>query len=170
MPDSIFELTARRNDGSDLSFGGFSGKLLLIVNTASKCGFTPQYEGLEALHREYGSRGLVVLGFPCDQFAHQEPGSDEEIAAFCKVNFGVTFALMAKVEVNGSGTHPVFAFLKERAPGAVGGGIKWNFTKFMVSRDGRTVRRFAPSTEPMTVAADIEKELAVIDPVKTPGR
>jgi glutathione peroxidase len=131
-----------------------------VVNTASKCGFTPQYKGLEELHRKYKDAGLVVLGFPCDQFANQEPGSDEEIAAFCSVNYGVTFQIMSKIEVNGKGTHPVFAFLKSRTSGLLGDSIKWNFTKFLVSRDGKKINRYSPSTEPANLARDIEAELA----------
>jgi glutathione peroxidase len=156
---SFFELSARRNDGTEQPFSAFEGKVLLVVNTASKCGFTPQYEGLEALHRKYKDRGLVVLGFPCDQFAHQEPGSDEEIASFCRLNYGVTFPLMSKVEVNGPGTHPVFAFLKGRAPAGLGRSIKWNFTKFLVSRDGSGAKRFAPKEAPKSLEAEIEAAL-----------
>ena len=148
MTSSIFELSARDNRGSEVRFQDFAGKALLIVNTASKCGFTPQYQALESLHQRYKDQGLVVIGFPCDQFAHQEPGDDEEIAQFCRVNYGVTFPLMSKAEVNGPGTHPVFQFLKARAPGFLGQRIKWNFTKFLVQRDGRTVKRFAPYTKP----------------------
>jgi glutathione peroxidase len=159
MADSLFELSARANDGREVPLAEFEGKLLLVVNTASKCGFTPQYEGLEALYRRYQDRGLVVLGFPCDQFAHQEPGSDAEIAAFCKLRFGVTFPLMSKVDVNGPGTHPVYKFLKARASGAPGKRIKWNFTKFLVSRDGKSAVRYAPSVEPAKLEADIEAAL-----------
>jgi len=159
MDDTIYALSATTNDGKELNLGDYSGKVLLVVNTASKCGFTPQYKGLEELHRKYKDRGLVVLGFPCDQFAHQEPGEDSEIAAFCQRNFGVSFPLMSKVEVNGAGTHPVFAFLKSRAPGAIGGAVKWNFTKFLVRRDGKTVTRYAPTTEPESLEKDIEAAL-----------
>ena len=161
MSESIFDLSARGIDGKEQELGRYAGKGLLVVNTASKCGFTPQYEGLEALHRKYRERGLVVLGFPCDQFAHQEPAGDAEIAAFCKLNFGVTFPLMAKVEVNGPGTHPVFAFLKRRAPSLLGSKVKWNFTKFLVDRDGKTVARFAPSMEPVRLEKAIEAALGV---------
>ncbi len=163
MADSVFDFSARRNDGTELSLGDFRGKTLLIVNTASKCGFTPQYEGLEALHRSYRDKGLVVLGFPCDQFAHQEPGTDEEIAAFCERNFGVSFPLMSKVEVNGRGTHPLFAFLKKKAPGVIGESVKWNFTKFLVAKDGKTVRRFDPATEPAEIEGDI---VAALEPTR----
>jgi glutathione peroxidase len=160
MTDSIFSLSAKTNEGRELPFSAFEGKILLVVNTASKCGFTPQYKGLEDLYQKYKDRGLVVLGFPCDQFAHQEPGSDDEIAAFCQRNFGVSFPLMAKVEVNGAGTHPVFEFLKARAPGAIGKTVKWNFTKFLVHRDGKSVTRYAPATEPMQLEKDIEAAFA----------
>jgi len=159
MAESLFELSALGNDGKQKDLSDFRGKTVLVVNTASKCGFTPQYKGLEALHRKYKDRGLVVLGFPCDQFAHQEPGTDGEIAAFCERNFGVTFPLMAKVDVNGEGAHPVFAFLKDRAPGLIGKNVKWNFTKFLVSPDGRKVRRFSPATEPEKLEKHIEAAL-----------
>jgi glutathione peroxidase len=155
MSDSIFKLRATRNDATELDFKDLEGKVLLVVNTASKCGFTPQYKGLEALYKTYKDKGLVVLGFPCDQFAHQEPGDDAAIAQFCEVNFGVTFPLMAKVKVNGADTHPVFKLLKKQAPGAIGGAIKWNFTKFLVSGDGRSVKRYAPTVEPGAMESDI---------------
>jgi glutathione peroxidase len=160
MNESFFELSAVGNNGKQIDFKAFEGKVVLVVNTASKCGFTPQYKGLEELHRKYKDAGLVVLGFPCDQFANQEPGSDEEIAAFCSVNYGVTFQIMSKIEVNGKGTHPVFAFLKSRTSGLLGDSIKWNFTKFLVSRDGKKINRYSPSTEPANLARDIEAELA----------
>ena len=157
--DSIFDFSAKANDGKDVSLDSYRGKVLLVVNTASKCGFTPQYEGLEALHKKYADRGLAVIAFPCDQFAHQEPGDAAAIASFCQLNYGVSFPVMAKVEVNGKGAHPVFAFLKGRAPGALGGMVKWNFTKFLVAKDGRSVARFAPTTEPKELEKDIEKAL-----------
>jgi glutathione peroxidase len=156
MASSIFDFSAIGNDGKEISLKSYEGKVLLVVNTASKCGFTPQYKGLESLYKKYKDRGLVVLGFPCDQFAHQEPGSDAEIASFCELNFGVTFPLMSKVDVNGANAHPVFAYLKEKAPGAIGGAIKWNFTKFLVGRDGKKVTRFASTTEPDKLEKDIE--------------
>jgi Glutathione peroxidase len=159
MANAIFELSAKANDGREVALKDYEGKVLLVVNTASKCGFTPQYKGLQALYEKYKDRGLVVVGFPCDQFAHQEPAADAEIAQFCSLNFGVSFPLMAKIEVNGPGTHPVFEFLKKKAPGTIGGGIKWNFTKFLVSRDGTSVQRFAPSTEPEKLERDIEAAL-----------
>jgi glutathione peroxidase len=159
MEHNFFELNARTGRGNDCLFSGYRGSVVLVVNTASRCGFTPQYRGLEALHRKYQERGLVVLGFPCDQFAHQEPGSDEEIASFCQINFGVTFPLMAKVEVNGKASHPVFVFLKNRASGFFSKAVKWNFTKFLVGRDGLTVRRFSPRTEPEKLEKYIEAAL-----------
>jgi glutathione peroxidase len=155
MADSVFELSARGNDGRDVGLDKYAGKVLLVVNTASKCGFTPQYKGLEELYEKYKDRGLVVLGFPCDQFGRQEPGSDAEIASFCELNFGVTFPLMSKIEVNGKAAHPVYAFLKSKARGS----IKWNFTKFLVERDGRSVKRFAPTTVPAKLAKSIEAAL-----------
>lgn len=157
---NAFEAVATAINGSDFDFAELKGKTLLIVNTASKCGFTPQYEGLERLHKKYADRGLAVIGFPCDQFAHQEPGGPDEIASFCKLNYGVSFPLMAKIEVNGSGAHPLYAFLKKAAPGAIGSAIKWNFTKFLVRPDGKTVKRFSPDTDPAKLEPDIEKALA----------
>lgn len=159
MADSFFELSAVRNNGETLDFKTLQGKVVLVVNTASKCGFTRQYKGLEQLYRDYADRGLVILGFPCDQFAHQEPGTDEEIAQFCEINFGVTFPLMKKIKVNGKDAHPVYQFLKEKAPGAIGKSIKWNFTKFLVSRDGSETTRFASQAEPEDLRAPIESAL-----------
>lgn len=155
MADTIYDLQAKANDGKDVELSQYKGKVCIVVNTASKCGFTPQYKGLEALYRKYKDEGLMVLGFPCDQFAHQEPGDDEAIAQFCEKNFGVSFPLMSKIDVNGTNTHPVFELLKKQAPGAIGKSIKWNFTKFLVSRDGQSVQRFAPKTEP----EDMEKQI-----------
>ena len=152
---SIYDFTARGNRGDEVDFAQFRGKVLLIVNTASKCGFTPQYDGLEELYRKYRDRGLVVVGFPCDQFAHQEPGSDDEIAEFCRINHGVTFPLMSKVEVNGEGAHPVYKYLKEAASGRMRNTIKWNFTKFLISRDGTVIKRFAPTVTPAKMEKDI---------------
>ena len=159
MADTIYDLEARANNGAEIQLKSYEGKVLLVVNTASKCGFTPQYKGLQELYEKYKDKGLVVLGFPCDQFAHQEPGNDAEIASFCQINFGVTFPLMSKIEVNGPNVHPVFAFLKAKAPGLAGESIKWNFTKFLVGKDGRTVRRFPSTTEPGEIAKDIETAL-----------
>lgn len=159
MSLSIFNLSAKANDGSEVNLSQYKGKVMLVVNTASKCGFTPQYKGLQALYQKYADKGLVVIGFPCDQFAHQEPGSDGEIAEFCQRNFGVSFPLMAKVEVNGDGAHPVFKHLRKKAPGVIGDSIKWNFTKFLVSKDGDKVLRYAPTVEPEALESDIVKAL-----------
>ena len=158
---TIYDLSATSNRGEEIDFAQFRGRPMLLVNTASKCGFTPQYDGLQALHETYGPQGLVVIGFPCDQFANQEPGDDAAIEEFCRINFGVTFPLTTKVDVNGKDTHPVFAFLKERTGGLLGSGIKWNFTKFLVAGDGVTVKRYSPKTEPAALVADIEALLSV---------
>jgi glutathione peroxidase len=159
MARSFYDFSAQTNGGKKLDFSEFRGKAVLVVNTASKCGFTPQYRGLQRLYETFKDNGLVILGFPCDQFAHQEPGDAAAIKQFCEVNFGVTFPLMEKIEVNGPGTHPVFQFLKDHAPGLIGKNIKWNFTKFLVDKDGQTVTRFAPTVEPADIAADIERAL-----------
>jgi glutathione peroxidase len=147
-------------DGSRTDLSPYAGKVLLIVNTASKCGFTPQYEGLEALHRQYGHRGLAVLAFPCNQFGAQEPGDADEIASFCRLTYDVTFPVFAKVDVNGPDAAPLFQHLKKGARGVLGSeAIKWNFTKFLVDRSGRVVARYAPTTKPEAIAADIERLL-----------
>jgi glutathione peroxidase len=160
MADLDFTTEVQTLGGEAKTLATYQGKVLLIVNTASQCGFTPQYAGLEALHRRYKERGLVVLGFPCDQFGHQEPGTAEEIASFCESHFGVSFPMHAKVEVNGEGAHPLFVRLKEKAPGLLGTrAIKWNFTKFLVDRKGDVVERYAPNTTPEALASDIEKLL-----------
>ena len=157
------ELTAipvRTADGVETDLSQYAGKVLLIVNTASKCGFTPQYEGLEALHRKYGDRGFEVLAFPCNQFGAQEPGDAAEIANFCSLTYDVTFPVFAKVDVNGDDAAPLFRHLKKAAPGLLGSqGIKWNFTKFLVDRHGRVVGRYAPTTKPADLEGDIEKLL-----------
>ncbi|HEY8138732.1 MAG TPA: glutathione peroxidase [Methylocystis sp.] len=153
----LYGIEARTIDGKTQALGEFSGKTLLIVNVASKCGFTPQYAGLEALYREFKDRGLVVLGFPCDQFGHQEPGDEAEIAAFCSRDYGVTFPMFAKIEVNGDNAHPLYAHLKQQAPGLLGTqAIKWNFTKFLVDPAGRVKKRFAPNDAPEAIRAEIE--------------
>jgi glutathione peroxidase len=157
----IYDFTARAIDGSEVKLAEYRGRVLLIVNTASKCGFTPQYAGLETLSRKFGPQGLTVLGFPCDQFAHQEPGDETEIKNFCSLKYDVTFPLFAKVEVNGANTHPLWAFLKKEKTGLLGGAIKWNFTKFLVGRDGAVEGRFPPTTTPEAITPQIEKLLAV---------
>ena len=152
---TIYDYKALDNKGRELDFAQFEGKVLMIVNTASKCGFTPQYDGLEALNQKYKDQGLVIIGFPCDQFAHQEPGTNEEIAEFCRLNHGVTFQLMSKIEVNGKNAHPIYEYLKGAAKGTFGNAIKWNFTKFLISRDGQTVKRYAPTVKPEDMEKDI---------------
>ena len=154
---AITDLEVRAADGGPASLDTWRGKVLLIVNTASKCGFTPQYEGLEALWRQYRDAGLVVLGFPCNQFGHQEPGTAADIASFCRTNYDVTFPVFAKVDVNGPAASPLFDRLKSEAPGLMGSrAIKWNFTKFLIDREGRAVRRYAPQTRPEDLRKDIE--------------
>ncbi len=156
-PRTIADFEATLPSGERASLADRAGKVLLIVNTASKCGFTPQYDGLEALWRKYGARGFEVIGFPCNQFGKQEPGTAEEIDGFCKLNFGVSFPLMAKIEVNGSGATPLYDWLKAKAPGVLGTrAIKWNFTKFLIGRDGNVVRRYAPTDKPEGLERDIE--------------
>jgi len=157
---TIADFTVTTNRGESLDLAEKLGTVLLVVNTASKCGFTPQYEGLEALQQRFADRGFEVLGFPCNQFGAQEPGDAEEIAQFCKVNFGVSFPLMAKVDVNGPDASPVFDWMKGEAKGLLGSKtIKWNFTKFLIDREGNVVRRYAPTDRPESIAADIEKLL-----------
>lgn len=157
---NVLNFSATAIDGAQIDLSQYSGKVLLIVNTASKCGFTPQYQGLQQLFAQYEDRGFAVLGFPCDQFGHQEPGTEAEIGSFCERNFGVSFPLFAKIEVNGKSAHPLFAHLKAEAPGLLGSeAVKWNFTKFLVDRKGRVVARFAPATAPSAIAKEIEKLL-----------
>ena len=182
--NTIYDFTALSNKGKEVNFADYQGKVLLIVNTASKCGFTPQYDGLEVLYQKYKDQGLVIIGFPCDQFGHQEPGTDEQIEEFCRINHGVTFPLMSKIEVNGEGAHPIYQWLKSQA-GFAGfdpahpltkildemftkadpdyaskPDIKWNFTKFLISKEGKVVSRFEPTTEPQGMEESIEKALA----------
>ncbi len=156
----VWGFEAQSIDGKRVKLNQHKGKVLLIVNTASQCGFTPQFDGLEALWQGYKDQGLVVLGFPSNEFGAQDPGSNDEIASFCRMNFGVTFPMMAKVEVNGAAAHPLYQWLTREAPGLLGStGIKWNFTKFLVGRDGRTIKRYAPQDEPARLAKDIEAAL-----------
>ena len=179
---TIYDFKALDNKGEEVDMSQYRGKVLMIVNTATKCGFTPQYDGLEALYQKYKEQGLVILGFPCDQFKHQEPGSDEEIAEFCRVNHGVTFPLMKKTEVFGENAHPIFKYLTEQVPdekvtglkdkavmkmvdslsksdGREEGGVRWNFTKFLISKDGSVIKRYAPVAKPEDMEADIEAML-----------
>ena len=152
---SLYEFSASTLSGREQSLSEYRGKLLLVVNTASKCGFTPQFAGLEGLYSAHSADGLEVLGFPCDQFADQEFDDAAQIAEFCSLNYGVTFPMFAKVDVNGDGAHPLFAWLRAEAPGPLGDAIEWNFTKFLVDRNGRVVRRYAPKVEPSSIQADI---------------
>lgn len=157
---TVYDFTVRSISGQEVPLSDYRGKVLLIVNTASKCGFTPQYEGLESLYREFKDRGLVVMGFPCNQFGAQEPGSEADIASFCKLNYDVSFPMFAKVDVNGADASPLFTWLKESAPGVLGTtAIKWNFTKFLVNREGQVVDRFASAATPDAIRQDIEELL-----------
>ena len=179
--DKIYDFKATASNGQEIDFSQFEGKVLLIVNTASKCGFTPQFDGLEKLNEKYKDKGLVVIGFPCNQFAHQDPASDGEIESFCRLNYGVTFQIMKKIDVNGANAHPIFQYLKMKAPTEEVKGlkakltnamfskisksmqqvsdIKWNFTKFLISKDGNTIKRFNPTVEPAKLEKEIESML-----------
>jgi glutathione peroxidase len=158
---TIYDFEARAIDGKKVPLKKYQGKVLLIVNTASACGFTPQFGGLEELHQQYGKKGLVVLGFPCNQFGAQDPGSNDEIAQFCQLNFGVSFPMMAKIDVNGPDADPLYQWVTAEAPGLLGStAIKWNFTKFLIGKDGQVIKRYAPNDEPAKLASDIEKALA----------
>ncbi|TBR73839.1 MAG: glutathione peroxidase [Burkholderiaceae bacterium] len=160
MP-TIYDFEALQMDGERVSLKNFAGKALLIVNTASACGFTPQFAGLEQLHETYGAKGLVVLGFPCNQFGAQDPGSNEEIASFCQLNYGVSFPMMAKIDVNGAKADPLYQWLTAEAPGLLGlKAIKWNFTKFLIGKDGHVIKRYAPTDTPKSLTKDIETALA----------
>ena len=157
---TVYDFEAKTIDGSQQKLDAYAGKVLLIVNVASKCGFTPQYKGLEALWRKYKDQNFAVLGFPCDQFGHQEPGDENEIKNFCSLNYDVKFPLFAKIEVNGANTHPLYKYLKAQAKGLLGSeSIKWNFTKFLIDRGHRVLRRYAPNDKPESLAADIEAAL-----------
>jgi glutathione peroxidase len=157
---TVHDFSATTITGEERKLADYSDKVLLIVNVASKCGFTPQYTGLEKLWRDHKDEGLVVLGFPCDQFGHQEPGDEKEIAEFCSLTYDVTFPMFAKIEVNGSGTHPLYRWLKDEQGGLLGGAIKWNFTKFLVDRDGTVLDRFAPTSTPESIEPKITAALA----------
>ncbi|MET0659784.1 MAG: glutathione peroxidase [Steroidobacteraceae bacterium] len=158
---SVYDFEAKTIDGKQQKLDKFKGKALLVVNVASKCGFTPQYKGLEEIYRKYKSRGFEILGFPCDQFGHQEPGNEEEIKNFCSTQYDVSFPMFAKIEVNGDKAHPLYQYLKHEKPGVLGTEkIKWNFTKFLVDKDGKVTERYAPTDTPATIAKDLEKVLA----------
>ncbi len=161
MSANIYDYTCTTPGGEERNLSEFKGKVLLVVNTASKCGFTPQFAGLETLYENYRDQGVEILGFPCNQFGHQDPGSNEEITEFCQLNYGVSFPMFGKIEVNGGGTDPLFKHLKKAAPGALGSQrIKWNFTKFLVDTSGKVVKRYAPTTKPKDIEKDIKKLLA----------
>lgn len=154
---TVMEFSATLNNGNEVALGDYAGKVLLIVNTASKCGFTPQYTGLESLQKTYSANGFSVLAFPCNQFGGQEPGTEQDIESLCDLNYQTTFPLFSKIEVNGASSHPLFTHLKSEAPGVLGSKrIKWNFTKFLINQQGEVVKRYAPSTKPEAIAKDIE--------------
>ena len=156
---TLADFSATAIDGTERPLGEYLGKVVLVVNTASKCGFTPQYDGLQQLYADHAEAGLVVLGFPCDQFGHQEPGTEAEIDEFCRVNHGVTFPMFAKIDVNGADAHPLYSWLRSEKGGVLGDAIKWNFTKFLIGRDGEVIKRYAPQTTPEQLEGDIEKAL-----------
>lgn len=157
--ENLASFSATSIDGREVDLAEYDGKVVLVVNTASQCGFTPQYAGLQELHDKFSGEGFAVLGFPCDQFGHQEPGDEAEIATFCERNFGVNFPLFAKVDVNGDDAHPLFQWLKTEKGGLLGSKIKWNFTKFLVGKDGRVIKRYASTTKPESIISDIEEAL-----------
>ena len=159
MEDNFYQFTARSLQGKEISMETYKGKVVLVVNTASKCGLTPQYEGLENLYGKYKDQGLVILGFPCNQFGKQEPGTEKEISEGCLINYGVSFPMFSKIEVNGDNAHPIYKYLKNRLPGVFGKNIKWNFAKFLIDRNGKPVKRFSPTTIPEKLVKDIEKYL-----------
>lgn len=160
MSETVYDFKAKSLEGKDIDLSSYKGDVLLIVNTASECGFTNQYKGLEELHEKYKDRGLKVLGFPCNQFGGQEPGDSHQIASFCQKNYGVSFQMFEKIDVNGEHAHPLYKYLTKAAPGALGTkGIKWNFTKFLVDRQGNVLKRYAPTTKPEDLTADVEKQL-----------
>jgi len=157
---TVYDFSAKDIDGKEQNLGAYKGKAMLVVNVASKCGFTPQYKGLEALYEKLGDKGLVVLGFPCDQFGHQEPGDENEIKNFCSLNYDVRFPLFAKIDVNGADAHPLYKYLKKEAKGLLGSeAIKWNFTKFLVDKDGNVVKRYAPTDTPEAIGKDLAGNL-----------
>ena len=158
--DHFYKFKVNSLQNKEIVMDSYKGKVVLVVNVASKCGFTPQYKGLEALYQKYKEKGLVILGFPCNQFGGQEPGTEKEIADFCSLNYGVTFPLFTKIEVNGKNTNPLYAYLKDKLPGTLGNDIKWNFTKFLLDRKGIPIQRYAPTTKPEDIAGDIEKLLS----------
>jgi glutathione peroxidase len=162
MENNFYQFSARSLQGKDISMESYSGKVVLVVNTASKCGLTPQYEGLETLYRKFKDQGFVILGFPCNQFGNQEPGNEKEISEGCLINYGVSFPMFSKIEVNGVAAHPIYKYLKNKLPGYLSKNIKWNFTKFLIDSNGIPVKRFSPTTIPEKLTKDIEKYLKQI--------
>jgi len=156
MADSFYQFSAKSLQGKEISMEIYKGKVILVVNTASKCGLTPQYEGLEKLHQSYKDKGLVILGFPCNQFGNQEPGTEKEISEGCLINYGVSFQMFSKIDVNGDNAHPIYKYLKDKLPGFISKKIKWNFAKFLIDRSGKPVKRFSPTTVPEKLVKDIE--------------
>jgi glutathione peroxidase len=161
MENNFYQFTARSLQGKDISMDTYKGKVVLVVNTASKCGFTPQYEGLESLYKKYKDQGLIILGFPCNQFGNQEPGTENEIEQGCLIKYGVSFPMFSKIKVNGANTHPIYKYLKDKLPGFLNKRIKWNFTKFLIDRYGVPVKRLSSSTVPEKLVNDIEKLLRI---------
>lgn len=159
---NFYDFSAKNMNGQEVKMEEYKGKVILVVNTASKCGLTPQLEGLENLYKEYKDKDFEILGFPCNQFAHQDPGTNKEITQFCLLNYGVTFTMFEKIDVNGDGAHPLYKFLKEEAKGSLGNAIKWNFTKFLIDKEGKVIKRYAPVTTPDKIKEDIEKLLYII--------
>jgi glutathione peroxidase len=159
MEDNFYQFTARSLQGKEISMDTYKGKVVLVVNTASKCGLTPQYEGLEKLYEKYKDRGFVILGFPCNQFGNQEPGTEKEISEGCLVNYGVSFPMFSKIDVNGDNAHPIYKYLRNRLPGLFGTKIRWNFAKFLIDSNGKPVKRFSPATKPEQLVTDVERLL-----------
>lgn len=157
----FYDFQANKMNGQKISMSDYKGKVVLIVNTASKCGLTPQFEGLETLYKEYKDQGLEILGFPCNQFANQDKGSNQEIQEFCKLNYGVSFTMFEKIDVNGENAHPLYKYLKDKEKGFLSKEIKWNFTKFLIDRDGKVIKRYAPTLEPLKIKSDIENLLRI---------
>lgn len=153
---NFYDFSAKKINGEEIKMEKYRGKVVLIVNTASKCGFTPQFKELEELYKEYKAKGLEILGFPCNQFAHQDPGNNDSINEFCTLNYGVTFTMFEKIDVNGESAHPLYKYLKENAKGVLGSKIKWNFTKFLVDSNGKVVKRYAPTVKPLSLKSDID--------------
>jgi glutathione peroxidase len=159
MTNNFYQFSAKSLQGKEIPMEQYKGKVVLVVNTASKCGFTPQYEGLEDIFKRYSERGLVILGFPCNQFGNQEPGTEKEISEGCLINYGVSFPMFSKIEVNGENAHSIYKYLKKSLPGFLSGRIRWNFTKFLIDTNGNPVKRFSPATKPEKIVPDIEKLL-----------